>query len=54
MVMPADAVERWGSCGGSPWLASPSKSERVVAEASRRRGAVSSANHDSAAAEAWS
>ena len=52
VIMPADVMERWGSCGGFPCMASPSKSERVVAESSRRRGAVSSANHDTAAAEA--
>ena len=54
VAIPAYAVERWGSCDGSPWMARPSKSDLVVAEASRRRGAVSPADHDTAAAEACS
>ena len=53
-AMPAGGAERSGSCGGSWRTASPSKRERVVVVASRRRGAAPPADHDMAAVEAWS
>ena len=51
---PADAAERCGAYGCLPCTASPSNSNLVVAEGLMRRSAVSMADHDTAAAEAWS